>query len=87
MSDDGEELASDDMFLTSGVHIGTQQKSADMVPYIFKVRNDGLYVLDIKKTRYKISVAGKFLADTIPREYWWYPPGNTGKTPLRCSPR
>jgi len=62
MENQEEDIASDDMFLTSGVHIGTQQKSADMVPYIFKVRNDGLYVLDIKLTRKKLAIAGKFLA-------------------------
>ena len=62
MDKNEDEIASDDLFLTSGVHIGTQQKSADMIPYIFKVRNDGLYVLDIKKTRRKIGVASKFLS-------------------------
>src|SRR2546426_4396404 len=42
-------LVPEDVYLTSGVHIGTQQKSADMKPFIYKVRIDGLYVLDIKK--------------------------------------
>jgi len=83
MSDDGEELASDDMFLTSGVHIGTQQKSADMVPYIFKVRNDGLYVLDIKKTRYKISVAGKFLARYDPKRILVVSARQYGQNPVK----
>src|SRR5438046_1350970 len=40
-------LVPEDVYLTSGVHIGTQQKSADMKPFIYKVRIDGLYVLDI----------------------------------------
>ncbi|HUR25733.1 MAG TPA: 30S ribosomal protein S2, partial [Candidatus Thermoplasmatota archaeon] len=42
-----ELLTSEDEYLTSGVHIGTQHKTADMKPYIFRVRNDGLFVLDI----------------------------------------
>jgi small subunit ribosomal protein S2 len=55
-------LIPEDVYLTSGVHIGTQQKSADMKEFIFKVRNDGLYVLDVKKTDERIRVAAKFLA-------------------------
>ncbi len=55
-------LISEDIYLTSGVHIGTQQKSADMKEFIFKVRTDGLYVLDVKKTDERIRVAANFLA-------------------------
>ena len=55
-------LVPEDVYLTSGVHIGTQQKSADMKPFIYKVRIDGLYVLDIKKTDTRIREASKFLA-------------------------
>jgi small subunit ribosomal protein S2 len=55
-------LIPEDVYLTSGVHIGTQQKSADMKEFIFKVRTDGLYVLDVKKTDERIRVASKFLA-------------------------
>jgi len=55
-------LIPEDVYLTSGVHIGTQQKSADMKDFIFKVRSDGLYVLDVKKTDDRIRVAAKFLA-------------------------
>ena len=54
-------LVPEDLYLTSGVHIGTQQKSADMRPFIFKVRNDGLYVLDIKSTDNRIRTAAAFL--------------------------
>ncbi|MCJ2562644.1 MAG: 30S ribosomal protein S2 [Thermoplasmata archaeon] len=55
-------LITEDQYLTSGVHIGTQQKSADMKPFIYKVRTDGLYVLDIRKTDDRIRGAGRFLA-------------------------
>ncbi|MFQ6127324.1 MAG: 30S ribosomal protein S2 [Thermoplasmata archaeon] len=61
-------LISEDQYLTSGVHIGTQQKSADMRPFIFKVRTDGLYVLDIKKTDGRIRGAGKFLSRYEPEK-------------------
>ncbi|MEE9115892.1 MAG: 30S ribosomal protein S2 [Thermoplasmata archaeon] len=59
-------LVQEDVYLTSGVHIGTQQKSADMKEFIYKVRTDGLYVLDIKKTDRRIRMAAKFLAKVDP---------------------
>jgi small subunit ribosomal protein S2 len=61
-----ELLIPEDVYLTSGVHIGTQQKSADMKEFIFKVRTDGLYVLDVKKTDERIRVAAKFIARVDP---------------------
>lgn len=59
---DTQLLIPEDVYLTSGVHIGTQQKSADMKEFIFKVRSDGLYVLDVKKTDERIRVAAKFMS-------------------------
>ncbi|MBI4416276.1 MAG: 30S ribosomal protein S2 [Euryarchaeota archaeon] len=55
-------LVPEEVYLTSGVHIGTQQKSASMKPFIYKVRTDGLYVLDIKQTDTRLRAAAKFLA-------------------------
>ena len=57
-----ELLVPEDVYLTSGVHIGTQQKSADMKEFIFKVRSDGLYVLDVKQTDNRIRAAAQFIA-------------------------
>ena len=55
-------LVPEDIYHTSGVHIGTQQKSASMKRFIYKIRADGLYVLDIRKTDSRIREAAKFLA-------------------------
>ncbi len=55
-------LVAEDLYLTSGVHIGTQQKTADMRPYIYRVRNDGLYVLDVGKTDQRIRDAAALIA-------------------------
>jgi small subunit ribosomal protein S2 len=52
-------LIPEDLYLSSGIHIGTQQKSADMKEFLFKVRSDGLYMLDFKKTDRRIRVAAK----------------------------
>ncbi len=59
-------LTSLDNYLAAGVHIGTQQKNADMMPYIYRVRPDGLYVLDVKKTDERIATVAKFLAKFEP---------------------
>jgi len=58
----GELLIPEDTYLTSGVHIGTQQKSASMRRFVFKVRFDGLHVLDVRETDRRIRLAAKFLA-------------------------
>jgi len=81
-------LIPEDIYLTSGVHIGTQQKSADMKDFIFKVRTDGLYVLDVKKTDERIRIAAKFLSRFEPsrilivsaRQYGQKPAKVFGKT-------
>jgi small subunit ribosomal protein S2 len=51
-----------DTLLSAGIHIGTRMKTRDMEPFIYRVRPDGLFVLDVKKTDDRIRVAAKFLA-------------------------
>lgn len=57
-----------DQYLASGIHIGTQQKTKDMERYIYRVRQDGLYVLDIKTTDLRIRSIGKVLAKYDPQK-------------------
>lgn len=61
-SSDEELLLPQDTLLSAGIHIGTRMKTQDMNPFIYRVRPDGLYVLDIKKTDERIRVVAKFLA-------------------------
>ncbi len=59
----GEELLlPQDTLLSAGIHIGTRMKTKDMAPFIYRVRPDGLFVLDVKKTDERIRAAAKFLA-------------------------
>ncbi|MFB6154619.1 MAG: 30S ribosomal protein S2, partial [Haloferacaceae archaeon] len=68
-------------YLAAGVHIGTQQKTKDMERFIHRVRDDGLYVLDVSQTDERIRVAADFLANYSPeqvlvtssRQYGRYP--------------
>ncbi|AGN17115.1 MAG: 30S ribosomal protein S2 [Methanobrevibacter boviskoreani] len=57
-----------DNYLAAGLHIGTQQKTSDMEKYIFRVRSDGLHVLDIRKTDERIQKVAKFLAQYDPQD-------------------
>jgi small subunit ribosomal protein S2 len=59
-------LVDEDLYLTSGVHIGTQAKSANMKRFIYKVRTDGLYVMDVMHTDERIRIAAKFLSNYEP---------------------
>jgi small subunit ribosomal protein S2 len=51
-----------DEYLAAGVHIGTQQKTEDMKKFIYRVRSDGLYVLDVQSTDERIRAAARFLS-------------------------
>ena len=55
-------LLPQEVLLSAGVHIGTRVKTKDMEPFIYKVRPDGLFVLDMEKMNERIQVAAKFLA-------------------------
>ena len=76
-----ELLIDEDTFLTCGVHIGTKQKSKDMEPYVYKVREDGLRILNVNMTSEKVVEAAQFLKDFEPkdvlvvsaRQYGWKP--------------
>jgi len=57
-----ELLLPQDTMLSAGIHIGTRMKTKDMGSFIYRVRSDGLFVLDVKKTDERIRVAAKFLA-------------------------
>ena len=55
-------LLPQEILLSAGVHIGTRVKTKAMEPFIYKVRPDGLFVLDMEKMNDRIKVAAKFLA-------------------------
>ena len=55
-------LLPQEILLSAGVHIGTRVKTKDMEPFIYKVRPDGLYVLDMEQMNERIKVASKFLS-------------------------
>jgi len=76
-------MISDEIYMTSGVHIGTRQKTADMMDYIYKVRNDGLYIIDINKTDKKINIASKFISKFDPENVLVVSVRQYGQKPIR----
>ncbi|SFM59754.1 30S ribosomal protein S2 [Methanolobus profundi] len=56
-----------DEYLAAGVHIGTQQKTENMMKFVYRVRTDGLYVLDIQATDERIKLAANFLSQYDPQ--------------------
>ncbi len=78
-----ELLVTEDVYLTAGVHIGTQQKSADMKPFIFRVRTDGLYVLDVKQTDSRLRRAAKFLSRYEPKKVLVVSTRQYGQKPVK----
>lgn len=68
--------------LSAGIHIGTRIKTGEMSPFVFRVRPDGLFVLDVKKTDERIRTAAKFLAQFDPSKIVVVSARLYGKTPV-----
>jgi small subunit ribosomal protein S2 len=70
-------------YLAAGLHIGTQQKTGDMEKYIFRIRSDGLYVLDINQTNDRIAAAAKFLSKYDPDDILVVATRQYGQAPVK----
>lgn len=57
-----EPLIDMEQYLANGVHIGTRQKTGDMAPYVYRVRADGLFVLDVRKADERIAAAARLIS-------------------------
>ena len=78
---DDEFIVPGDKYLSAGIHIGTQFKTADMKPFIYKTRHDGLSVMDVAKIDERLQLAANLLSQYEPddiivacrRESGWEP--------------
>lgn len=68
MADKEQFLVPQDVYLKSGIHIGTKFKTKYMEQFIYKTRPDGLSILNLSKIDERIRIAGKFLAQYAPEE-------------------
>ena len=68
MAEQQEFLIQLDLYLKVGLHIGTKFRTKYMEPFIYRVRPDGLAVLNVQKIDRRIDVAAKFLAQYRPED-------------------
>ena len=61
-SSDSENL--EKMILSTGIRVGTPVKTKSMSRFIVRANPEGLYILDISKTLYRIDIAAKFIGRT-----------------------
>lgn len=57
-----------DTYLKVGLHIGTKFRTKYMEPFIYKVRPDGLAVMNVKKISERIELAGRMLSQYEPKD-------------------
>lgn len=61
-------LIPQEKYLETGIHIGTRFKTIDMKPFVFKMRDDGLYILDLRKIDERVRQAAKIIAKYRPED-------------------
>lgn len=61
-------LVPEDLYISSVVHLGTQQKSGDMRQFIAFTRTDGLHIMDIEKTDQRLRLAANLLSSYDPQK-------------------
>jgi small subunit ribosomal protein S2 len=68
MTENKKMLVPNDVYLKSGIHIGTKFKTKAMSKFIYKTRPDGLSVLNLQKIDERLDIAAKFLAQYEPED-------------------
>jgi small subunit ribosomal protein S2 len=71
-----------ELYLQAGVHIGTHTCTKDMEKFVFRVRPDGLYILDIRKTDERLRIAAKFLSRYEPSKIMVVATKQYGRVPV-----
>jgi len=51
-----------EVYLAAGVHIGTHIGTKHMMKFVYKIRPDGLHILDVRQTDERLRIAAKFIA-------------------------
>ncbi|MCL5262223.1 MAG: 30S ribosomal protein S2 [Candidatus Marsarchaeota archaeon] len=63
-----EFIANQNDYLEAGIHIATKVKSPGMERFIYKVRDDGLYLLDLATINSRIKIAASMIARYDPKD-------------------
>lgn len=70
-----------DEYLAAGVHIGTRIGTKSMKEFIYLIRSDGLFVLDVRATDERIRILAKFLARYEPKQVAVFSARQYGQVP------
>ena len=83
MAEKQDTLVPLDQYLAAGIHIGTQRNLADMKRFVYKVRPDGLSVLDVGTIDKRIHTVAKFLSQFHPEKIVVISGRDVGKKPTQ----
>ncbi|NVM01382.1 MAG: 30S ribosomal protein S2 [Candidatus Helarchaeota archaeon] len=72
-----------DQYLAAGIHIGTQIKTQDMIPFIYRITRSGLYVIDIRKTDERLRIAASYISRYDPMKVLVVSARRYGHQPIR----
>lgn len=61
-------LVKQEKYLEAGIHIGTKMRTFDMKRFVFKTRDDGLHILDLKQIDARLREAAKLMAKYKPED-------------------
>jgi len=68
MTENKNFLVATDVYLKTGIHIGTKFKTKYMAQFIYKTRPDGLSVLNLQKIDERLKLAANFLSQFEPKD-------------------
>ena len=68
MNNDTQFLVPQDVYLKSGIHIGTKFRTKYMASFIYKTRPDGLSVFNLQKIDERIKLAANLVSQYEPQE-------------------
>jgi len=76
-----------EVYLAAGVHIGTHIGTKHMTRFVYKIRPDGLHILDVRQTDERLRIAAKFIARYDPSKIVAVSVRQYGHKPVRkfCS--
>lgn len=84
MSEPKQMLVPVELYLKAGIHIGTKFKSRYMEQYIYKIRTDGLYILNLEKVDQHIGMAARFLSQFEPKDIMIVSRRENGWKPIKA---
>lgn len=81
--DDGSFLVPLDLYLKSGVHIGTKFENESVSDFVYKTKPTGLKILDVEKIDNRIKLGGKLLSNYPPEKILLVCRRETGYKPVK----